>query len=57
MSKTYTVNKIDTTRIGVQSTKKQVSVKQVKIHPEESSMPIKMDVDLKKNNLTEVSVR
>ena len=57
MSKTYTVNEIDTARIGVQSTKKQVSVKQVKIHPEEFTTPIKMDVDLKKNNLTEVSVK
>jgi hypothetical protein len=40
MSKTYTVNEIDTSRIGLPSTKKQVSVKQVsikqvKIHPEE----------------------
>jgi hypothetical protein len=54
MSKTYTVNKIDTTRIGVQSTKKQVSVKQVKIHPEESLTPITVDINLpKKNKLTE----
>lgn len=57
MSNTYKVNEIDTTRIGVQSTKKQVSVKQVNIHPEVSSTPIKIDVDLKKNNLTEVSVK
>lgn len=57
MSNTYKVKEIDTTRIGVQSTKKQVfvkqvSVKQVKIHQEELLIPITVDVP-KKNKLSE----
>jgi hypothetical protein len=50
MSKTYTVNEIDTSRIGKTSTQKKVSTKQVKIYPEEPLTPITVDVNLPKKN-------
>jgi hypothetical protein len=50
MSKTYTVNEIDTSRIGKSSTQTKVSNKQVKIYPEESLLPSTVDVNLPKKN-------
>ena len=54
MSKTYTVNKIDTSRIGLSTTKSKVQTKQVKIQKEEIIIPDILDVTIgKKNKITE----